>query len=112
MRRFLAGIVALALGLLAGHAPADDDWRPLPAAPASEVRSAVTLGRPIAVAEPAPTTVRARAVADDSPHHARYSAPPSYVGRNDDPLKGPIVLASSQVPPPPPPPPSAPYYPN
>lgn len=89
MRRLFAAIMALVLGLLTSLARADDDWRPLRARPAPERLPAATLGRPIAVAVPVTPSPRARAAADDSVHR---------VGYNTDPLKGPIILASSQTP--------------
>lgn len=86
MRRILAGSLTLTLGLLAAQAGADEAWQPVGNRPATPFK--VTLGKPIAIAEPV-TPVRVfRAAPDDAIRQVQY---------NEDPLKGPIVIARAQA---------------
>jgi hypothetical protein len=88
MRRILAGSLTLTLGLLAAQAGADDGWRPVGHGPATPFK--VTLGKPIAVPDTASSARVVRAAPDDAIRQVKYH------DTNDDPLKGPIVIARAQ----------------
>ncbi len=101
MRRILAGSLTLTLGLLAARAGADDGWQPVGPRPAQPFK--VTLGKPVAVAGADSPARVVRAAPDDAIRQVRYTE------TNDDPLKGPIIIARSQ-PTPNAPPPVTPAY--
>jgi len=114
--RTTAGLsVALGLWLGVAGARADDgDWRPTSAPPAvvrareviASTRPAVTLGRPVAVAAPAPVVQTAH-MAPDEPS-AGADLQPKFRGQAPDSVPPPATGGSV----PPPPPPGNPIYEN
>ncbi len=116
MKRLLAGSLGIGLGLLGPAVYAEDyAWRPVPATVAPAVADdapLVSLGKPVAVSDPAPTRLPDLSVVDHQIVPASYGdvrldVPRPYIVRGQAPNPDPIVppplpsAGPAGVPPPP-----------